>query len=91
MVRLLFKSKVMFMFLKNSLLIKGFTLFPFLICVTFLCNELDHEIKTIDNKDKVCFMTAFEVNYQALIAIFSAATPSDYFGCFVRKPFDIKN
>jgi hypothetical protein len=35
-------------------------------------------------------MTAFEVNYQVLIAIFSAATPSDYIGCLVRKPFDIE-
>ncbi len=35
-------------------------------------------------------MTAFEVNYQALIAIFSAATPSDYIECFIREPFDIE-
>jgi hypothetical protein len=69
---------------------KGFTLFPFLICVTFLCNELYHEIKTIDNKDKVCFMTAFEVNYQAIICIFSTAITSDYIGCFIRKPFDVE-
>ena len=34
-------------------------------------------------------MTAFEVNYQALVCIFSAATSSDSIGCFVRKPFDI--
>jgi hypothetical protein len=26
-------------------------------------------------------MTAFEVNYQALVSIFSAATPSDYIVC----------
>jgi signal transduction histidine kinase len=42
------------------------------------------EIKNIDNKVKVCFITAFEVNYQAMRAIF----PSDL-GCFIRKPVEI--
>ena len=51
--------------------------------------ELYEEIRKIDNKVKVCFITAFEVNYQALRAVFPAATTTDGIGCFIRKPVDI--
>ncbi len=44
------------------------------------------EIRKIDNKVKVCFITAFEINYQALRAVFPA---SDDLGCFIRKPVDM--
>jgi CheY-like chemotaxis protein len=39
--------------------------------------ELYEEIRKIDTKVKVCFITAFEVNYQALRAVFSAASATD--------------
>ena len=48
--------------------------------------ELYEEIRKIDNKVKVCFITAFEVNYQALRAVFPSATTTDDIGCFIRKP-----
>ncbi|HYT46339.1 MAG TPA: response regulator [Methylomirabilota bacterium] len=51
--------------------------------------ELYEEIRKIDTKVKVCFITAFEVNYQALRAIFSAASATDDIGCFIRKPVDV--
>ena len=53
--------------------------------------ELYEEIKKIDNKVKVCFITAFEVNYQALRAVFPSATITDDIGCFIRKPVDVDN
>jgi DNA-binding response OmpR family regulator len=51
--------------------------------------ELYEEIRKIDTKVKACFITAFEVNYQALRAIFSAASATDDIGCFIRKPVDV--
>jgi hypothetical protein len=35
---------------------------------------------------KVCFITAFEINYEALRAVFPA---SDELVCFIRKPVDM--
>jgi DNA-binding response OmpR family regulator len=52
---------------------------------------LYEEIRKIDNKVRVCFMTAFEVNYQALRAVFPAATTTDDIACFIRKPIDVDN
>lgn len=49
---------------------------------------LYEEIRKIDPKVKVCFITAFEVNYQALRAVFPAAATTDDIGCFIRKPVD---
>jgi CheY-like chemotaxis protein len=46
-------------------------------------------IRKIDNKVKVCFITAFEVNYQALRAVFPDATTTDDVRCFIRKPVDM--
>ena len=46
---------------------------------------LYEEIRKIDMEVKVCFITAYDVNYQALRAVFPAATSTDD----IRKPVDI--
>jgi len=51
--------------------------------------SLYEEVRKIDNKVKVCFITAFEMNYQALRAVFPAASTTDDIGCFIRKPVDM--
>lgn len=48
--------------------------------------ELYDEIKKIDNKVKVCFMSAYDVNYQALRSIF---TSPDIGESFIKKPIKI--
>jgi two-component system, OmpR family, response regulator ChvI len=50
---------------------------------------LYEEIRKIDNKVKVCFITAFEVNYQALRAVFPAADSADDMAtrCRLRRSF----
>jgi CheY-like chemotaxis protein len=65
-----------------------------LLIIDIVMPEMDgfglyEEIRKIDNKVKVCFITAFEMNYQALRAVFPAATTTDDIGCFIRKPIDI--
>lgn len=50
---------------------------------------LYEEIRKIDDEVRVCFITAFEVNYQALRAVFPAATTIDDIGCFIRKPIEV--
>jgi len=52
--------------------------------------ELCREIKEIDNHVKVCFITAFEVNYQASRMLFPNAAITDDIGCFIRKPVEGK-
>jgi two-component system, OmpR family, response regulator ChvI len=47
--------------------------------------ELYQEIEKVDKRAKVCFITAFEVYYQALKEIF----PTLDVGCFIRKPIEI--
>jgi DNA-binding response OmpR family regulator len=47
--------------------------------------ELYDKMKEIDNKVKVCFVTAYEVNYQALREVF----PSPDLECFIQKPIEI--
>jgi DNA-binding response OmpR family regulator len=49
--------------------------------------ELYKEIDKIDNDIKVCFITAFEVYYEALREVF----PSMEVECFIRKPIEIGN
>ena len=49
--------------------------------------ELYQEIEKVDKKAKVCFITAFEVYYQALKEIF----PTLEVGCFIRKPIEIED
>ncbi|MFZ0895304.1 MAG: response regulator [Candidatus Nitrosopolaris sp.] len=53
-----------------------------LLIIDIVMPEMDgfslyEEIRKIDNKVKVCFITAFEMNYQALRAVFPAATTTD--------------
>jgi DNA-binding response OmpR family regulator len=49
--------------------------------------ELYNELRKIDDKPKVCFITAFELYYEALKKDF----PGLDVGCFVRKPISIEN
>lgn len=49
--------------------------------------ELYKEMDKIDNHVKVCFITAFEVYYEALREVF----PSMEVECFIRKPVEIGN
>jgi two-component system, OmpR family, response regulator ChvI len=50
--------------------------------------ELYQRITQLDSKTKVCFMTAFEVYYDALKELF----PDSYESvCFVRKPIAIQD
>jgi len=65
-----------------------------LLIIDIVMSQMDgfslyEEIRKIDNKVKVCFITAFEINYQALRAVFPAATTTDDIGCFIRKPVDM--
>jgi DNA-binding response OmpR family regulator len=65
-----------------------------LLIIDIVMPEMDgfslyEEVRKIDTKVNVCFITAFEVNYQALRAVFPAATTTDDIGCFIRKPVDI--
>src|ERR671926_189829 len=47
--------------------------------------ELYREIEKIDDKPKVCFITAFEVYYKSLRELF----PTMRIDCFIKKP--VKN
>jgi two-component system, OmpR family, response regulator ChvI len=44
--------------------------------------ELYREIEKIDNKVKVCFITAFEVYYKSLRELF----PTTKVDCYIKKP-----
>jgi CheY-like chemotaxis protein len=61
-----------------------------LLIIDIVMSEMDgfslyEEIRKIDNKVKVCFITAFEVNYQALRVVSPAASTADDIGSFIRK------
>src|SRR3989441_10034213 len=65
-----------------------------LLIIDLVMPEMDgfslyEEIRKIDNKVKVCFITAFEINYQALRAVFPGPNTTDDIGCFIRKPVDM--
>jgi two-component system, OmpR family, response regulator ChvI len=65
-----------------------------LLIIDIVMPEMDgfslyEEIRKIDTKVKVCFITAFEINYQALRAVFPAASTTDDIWCFIRKPVDV--
>jgi CheY-like chemotaxis protein len=65
-----------------------------LLIIDIVMSQMDgfslyEEVRKIDNKVKVCFITAFEMNYQALRAVFPAASTTDDIGCFIRKPVDM--
>jgi DNA-binding response OmpR family regulator len=47
--------------------------------------ELYDKMKAIDNKVKICFITAYEINYRALRQIF----PEPKLECFIQKPIEI--
>jgi two-component system, OmpR family, response regulator ChvI len=47
--------------------------------------QLYDKMKDIDNKVKVCFITAYEVNYEALRKVF----PTLGLECFVQKPIEV--
>jgi CheY-like chemotaxis protein len=62
-----------------------------LLIIDIVMPEMDgfslyEEVRKIDTKVNVCFITAFEINYQALRDVFPA---SDNLGCFIRKPVDM--
>ena len=49
--------------------------------------ELDDELNKIDDKPKVCFITAYELYYEALKKDF----PGLNVGCFIKKPILIED
>ena len=49
--------------------------------------ELYKEMVEIDKDIKICFITAFEVYYEALREVF----PSMEANCFIRKPIHINH
>ena len=50
--------------------------------------ELYEELKKIDDKPKVCFITAYELYYEALKKDFPKL---NVVGCFIRKPISIED
>ena len=49
--------------------------------------ELYRELEKIDDKAKVCFITAFEVYYKSLRELF----PTVNVDCFIKKPITTKD
>jgi two-component system, OmpR family, response regulator ChvI len=49
--------------------------------------ELYEELKKIDDKPRVCFITAYELYYEALKKDF----PELDIGCFIKKPISIED
>ena len=49
--------------------------------------ELYEKMKNIDNKVKVCFITAYNINYDAIRDLFPTIADVD---CFIRKPVEQK-
>ena len=47
--------------------------------------QLYDKMKDIDNKVKVCFITAYEVNYEALRKV----SPTLGLECFIQKPIEV--
>ena len=63
-----------------------------LLLIDVVMQQLDgfrpyEEIRKIDNRVKICFITAYGVNYQAMRAVFS--TDTDDIDCFIQKPVNI--
>lgn len=52
---------------------------------------LYEEIRKLDEKVKVCFITAFDVNYKALRAVFPTANSVEDIGCFIKKPVNVED
>lgn len=49
--------------------------------------ELYEELKKIDDKPRVCFITAYELYYEALKKDF----PELNIGCFIKKPISVED
>jgi response regulator RpfG family c-di-GMP phosphodiesterase len=49
--------------------------------------QLYEQIKKIDNKAKVCYITAYEINYEKIREEF----PSLKVDCFIKKPIEIQD
>jgi response regulator RpfG family c-di-GMP phosphodiesterase len=49
--------------------------------------ELYKKLKKLDDKPKVCFVTAFEIYYDEFRRVF----PNLHVKCFVRKPISTKD
>jgi DNA-binding response OmpR family regulator len=47
--------------------------------------QLQHKIKKLDDKVKICYISAYELDYIRLRATF----PSLKTDCFIKKPVDI--
>jgi DNA-binding response OmpR family regulator len=52
---------------------------------------LYEEIRKLDENVKVCFITAFDVNYKALRAVFPSANSVEDIGCFIKKPVNVED
>jgi DNA-binding response OmpR family regulator len=52
---------------------------------------LYEEIRKLDEKVKVCFITAFDVNYKALRAVFPSADSVEDIGFFIKKPVNVED
>lgn len=52
---------------------------------------LYEEIRKLDEKVKVCFITAYDVNYKALRAVFPSANSVEDIGCFIKKPVNVED
>jgi CheY-like chemotaxis protein len=64
-----------------------------LLVIDIIMPEMDgfglyEEIRKIDSEVRVCFITAFEVNYQALRAVYPGASTAEDIGSFIRKPIE---
>lgn len=51
--------------------------------------ELYDQLRKIEHNVKVCFITAFRVNYEAMRAIFPTAIRIDDIACFILKPIEV--
>ena len=49
--------------------------------------ELYEQIKKIDNKAKICYITAYEINYEAARQVF----PGLEIECFIQKPIELQD
>ncbi len=67
-----------------------------LLLIDIVMPEMDgfglyEEIRKLDEKVKVCFITAFDVNYKALRAVFPSANSVEDIGCFIKKPVNVED
>ena len=53
--------------------------------------NLYEEIRKLDDRVKVCFITAFDINYRALRAVFPNANSIEDIDCFIKKPVSVED